>query len=99
LDAFLARRIGALTRSAWKRRIEDAHVAVDGRPVEKAGFALKAGMVVETDLPAPEASELAGEAIPLDVLSKTTISPSWSSPPASSCTPGTAPARERSCTP
>jgi 23S rRNA pseudouridine1911/1915/1917 synthase len=68
LDAFLARRIGALTRSAWKRRIEEAHVAVDGRAVAKAGFALKAGMVVETEVPAPEATVLEGEAIPLEIL-------------------------------
>jgi len=68
LDAFLAGRVPELTRSGWKRLIEERRVTVDGRATAKAGFAVKAGMAVETALPEPEPTSLTGEAIPLTVV-------------------------------
>jgi 23S rRNA pseudouridine1911/1915/1917 synthase len=68
LDTFLAQQIPDLTRSAWKRHIEESLVRVDGVPVAKPGFALKAGMGIAATVPAPAATSLEGEAIPLEVV-------------------------------
>ena len=67
LDAFLAGRAPALTRSGWKRRIEDGHVSIDGRRATKAGLLLKPGMAVVAALPLAEPDALAGEDIPIEV--------------------------------
>ena len=68
LDAFLAAHAPQLTRSGWKRRIEDGDVSIDGRAATKAGALLKAGMAIDARFPAPERDALEGEAIPIDVV-------------------------------
>lgn len=68
LDAFLASRVPALTRSGWKRLIEARHVTVDGCAQAKAGFVVKPGMTVATTLPEPEKTTLTGETIPIEVV-------------------------------
>ena len=68
LDAFLAAREGSLTRTAWKRVIEDGRVRVEGRVVSKPGWTLRAGTSVEASLPDPEPSGLVGEEIPLTIV-------------------------------
>ncbi|HJQ99151.1 MAG TPA: S4 domain-containing protein, partial [Candidatus Polarisedimenticolaceae bacterium] len=65
LDAFLAARESELTRSGWKRAIEEGLVRVGGRVVSKPGWPLKAGTSVEATLPDPAPSGLSGEEIPL----------------------------------
>ena len=68
LDAFLAQRASALTRSGWKRRIEGGAVSIDGRVAEKASLPLKAGMSVRAEIPEPPPAAIAGEAIPLTIV-------------------------------
>jgi 23S rRNA pseudouridine1911/1915/1917 synthase len=68
LDAFLAARETGLSRSGWKRAIEDGLVRVSGRVVSKPGWPLKPGVSVEATLPEPSPSGLSGEAIPLTIV-------------------------------
>ena len=68
LDAFLAARHPGQSRSIWKRFIEDGRVVVDGRPAEKPGFALKAGMAITATIPEPRPQQLEGEDIPIDLV-------------------------------
>jgi 23S rRNA pseudouridine1911/1915/1917 synthase len=68
LDTFLAAQLADLTRSAWKRHIEDGLVVVDEHAITKAGFPLKAGMEVAVTVPAPAATSLEGEAIAIEVV-------------------------------
>jgi len=68
LDAFLAARHQAVSRSVWKHLIEDGRVVVNGKSTAKAGFALKPGMVVEAAIPDAEPSALVGEAIPIELV-------------------------------
>ena len=66
LDAYLAAHDDALTRSAWKRAIEEGRVTVGGRVAAKPGLALKAGMAIEAEIPDLDAGALEGEAIPIE---------------------------------
>jgi 23S rRNA pseudouridine1911/1915/1917 synthase len=68
LDTFLAQQVPDLTRSAWKRHIEESLVRVDGVATAKPGLALKAGMAVDTTIPQPQATSLEGEAIAIEVV-------------------------------
>jgi 23S rRNA pseudouridine1911/1915/1917 synthase len=68
LDAFLAARHQAVSRSVWKRFIEDGRVEVDGRRAAKPGFALKPGMAIEAAIPEAQPSALTGETIPIQVV-------------------------------
>jgi len=68
LDAFLAARHQGLSRSVWKHLIEDGRVAVDGKSTAKAGFPLKAGMVIEAAIPEAAPSTLIGESIPIELV-------------------------------
>jgi len=68
LDAFLAARHPAQSRSVWKRLIEDGRVAVDGRSIEKPGWTLKPGMAIEGTIPEAEPSTLSGESIPIELV-------------------------------
>ena len=67
LDAFLAARVGGVSRSTLKRAIEDGDVLVGGRAA-KPSLKLKGGEHVEVELPAPPPSEVEPEDIPLDIL-------------------------------
>ena len=68
LDAFLAARHKAVSRSHWKRFIEDGLVAVDGRRAAKPGLTLKTGMAIEAAIPEPSPSHLVGEPIPIALV-------------------------------
>lgn len=67
LDVFLAEKTDK-TRSAIKKLTEDGKVLVNGKPVLKAGANLKAGDLVEIEI--PDAVQLSTEAenIPIDIV-------------------------------
>lgn len=70
LDVFLARMAiqgDPLSRSRIQKLITDGNVTVDGKPA-KASLRLAAGAVVTVELPEPEATDIAPENIPLDIL-------------------------------
>ena len=67
LDAFLARSLPALTRSAAVRLIEAGAVLVDGRTAAKS-CRLAGGEAVSVALPDPEPIEALPQDIPLDVV-------------------------------
>lgn len=67
LDVLLA-EAGALTRSQAARLIAGGAAQVDGLPVTKAGFAVRAGQALALTVPDAEESPLAGEALPLHIL-------------------------------
>jgi 23S rRNA pseudouridine1911/1915/1917 synthase len=67
LDAFLAARIEGLSRTAVKRLADDGDVLVDGRAA-KPSYKLQGGERIEVELPAPPATELIPEDIPLDIV-------------------------------
>ena len=68
LDAFLAAKDPVLSRSVWKRIIEEGRVAVDGRRIEKPGTALKAGMSIRAEIPETPPTRLRGEDIPIELV-------------------------------
>jgi 23S rRNA pseudouridine1911/1915/1917 synthase len=68
LDRFLAQRLVRLTRSAVGRLIRDGRVCVDGSPAPKPGLALKRGMQVRVDFPAPSSETPQPESIPVEVV-------------------------------
>ncbi len=70
LDVFLARMAiqgDPLSRSRIQKLITDGNVTVDGKPA-KASLRLAAGAVVAVELPEPEATDIAPENIPLNIL-------------------------------
>lgn len=70
LDVFLARMAiqgDPLSRSRIQKLITDGNVTVDGKPA-KASLRLAAGAVVAVELPELEATDIAPENIPLDIL-------------------------------
>ena len=70
LDVFLARMAiqgDPLSRSRIQKLISDGNVTVDGKPA-KASLRLAAGAAVAVELPEPEATDIAPENIPLDIL-------------------------------
>lgn len=70
LDVFLARMAiqgDPLSRSRIQKLITDGNVTVDGKPA-KASLRLAAGAAVAVELPEPEATDIAPENIPLDIL-------------------------------
>ncbi|PIQ96101.1 MAG: RNA pseudouridine synthase [Nitrospinae bacterium CG11_big_fil_rev_8_21_14_0_20_56_8] len=67
LDIFLAEVQKDLTRSQIKKWIEQGCVQVNGH-LSKAHYKLKAGDRVELSIPAPVASKVESEDIPLDIL-------------------------------
>ena len=67
LDAFLAQRLPALTRSAAVRLIKTGAVLVDGRTAAKS-CRLAGGEAVSVALPDPEPIEALPQDIPLDVV-------------------------------
>ena len=67
LDAFLARSVPGLTRSAAQKLLEDGAVTLSGRPGKK-NDRTAAGMEVSLTLPQPEPPEVQPQDIPLDVV-------------------------------
>ena len=66
LDLFVSERM-EITRSATQKLIENGNVLVNGSVVLK-NYRLRAGDVVEADLPEPQLLEVVPEDIPLDIL-------------------------------
>ena len=66
-DAFLARTVEDLTRSAAQRLLEDGAVTLDGKPVKK-NYKTTPGDVLEVVLPDPEPVDVIPQDIPLDVV-------------------------------
>ena len=66
-DAFLARTVPDLTRSAAQRLLEEGRVTRAGRPVRK-NDRLAPGQELEVQLPDPEPAEIVPQDIPLDVV-------------------------------
>lgn len=67
LDAYIAARVGELSRSQVVRLLGQGHILVDGRPAAKSD-APRPGSSVEVLLPEPEPSHLAPEDLPLTIL-------------------------------
>jgi 23S rRNA pseudouridine1911/1915/1917 synthase len=68
LDKFLADQIGGQSRSQIQRLIEDGHVSLPRVKTVKANTVVRDGDVVSIDVPAPVASEVTAEALPLEVV-------------------------------
>ena len=66
-DAFLARSIPDLTRSASQRLLEDGSVTLAGKPVKK-NYKTTPGDRLEVVLPDPEPVDVVPQNIPLDVV-------------------------------
>ena len=67
LDAFVARNVEELTRSAAQRLLEQGAVTSGGKPLKKNAKTAP-GMVVEVLLPDPQPVEIVPQNIPLDVV-------------------------------
>jgi 23S rRNA pseudouridine1911/1915/1917 synthase len=67
LDQFLLGRLPDLSRARIQRLIRDGHVRVP-RGAAKAGVAVRGGLVVDVDLPAPVPARPAPEALSLTIL-------------------------------
>ena len=67
LDAFLARSLPDMTRSAAQKLLEDGAVTLSGRPGKK-NDRTAAGMEVSLTLPQPEPLDVLPQNIPLDVV-------------------------------
>lgn len=67
LDAFLAARVGGVSRTTLKRAIDEGDVLVGGRE-SKPSYKLRAGERVEAELPEPPATEVEPEDIPLEIV-------------------------------
>ena len=67
LDAFLARSVEDLTRSAAQRLLEEGAVTQGGRALKK-NHRTCAGEVLEVALPDPEPLDIRPQDIPLDVV-------------------------------
>ncbi len=67
VDAFLARRGEALTRSAAQRLLEEGSVTLNGIPVKK-NYKTTVGDCFQVTLPQPEVVEAIAQDIPLDVV-------------------------------
>ena len=67
LDAFLARSVEGLTRSAAQRLLEEGAVTSGGRPLKKSEKTAS-GQVIQVVLPEPEPVDVLPQDIPLDVV-------------------------------
>lgn len=66
LDIFVSEKIG-LTRSKIQNLIRDGLILVNGRK-EKQGYRMRAGDIIECQVPQPEPQELIPEDIPVDIV-------------------------------
>ena len=67
LDAFLARSLPELTRSAAQRLLEEGAVTLGGKPAKK-NTKTAPGDVVEVTLPDPQPVEVVPQNLPLDIV-------------------------------
>ena len=68
LDVFLQENLPEITRSRIKNLITDGQVLVNQKVIDKAGYKLKMGDIVEMEVPEPESSEVVAEDIPLEII-------------------------------
>ena len=68
LDALIAGKVAALSRAQAQRLIDEGCVTLGGVVVAKANTKVKAGDLVEIEIPEPEPLELVAEDIPLAIL-------------------------------
>ena len=67
LDAFLARSIPELTRSAAQRLLEDGCVRVGGKPAKK-NYRLNFGDEISVEIPEPQEVDIVAKDIPLEIV-------------------------------
>ena len=68
LDAFLAGRAPAFSRSRLKALIKDGRARLDGRVLDDPNARLAAGAEITLDVPEAEPAAPEAETIPLDIL-------------------------------
>jgi 23S rRNA pseudouridine1911/1915/1917 synthase len=68
IDAVIADAVAQLSRAVVQRLIDDGFVTLNQLPVKKAGQRVKAGDVIDVDIPAPEPIEVVPEDIPLSIV-------------------------------
>jgi len=67
LDAFLARSVAGLTRSAAQRLLDEGCVLVEGKPGKK-NLKLNIGDEIHLEIPEPKAVDIEARQIPLDIV-------------------------------
>ena len=67
LDAFLARSVPELTRSAAQRLLEDGCVTIGGKPVKK-NYRTTSGDEITVEIPEPQEVDIAAKDIPLEIV-------------------------------
>ena len=67
LDAFLARSIPGLTRSAAQRLLEDGCVCVGGKPAKK-NYRPNPGDEISVEIPEPQEVDIVAKEIPLEIV-------------------------------
>jgi 23S rRNA pseudouridine1911/1915/1917 synthase len=67
LDKYVSEKCPDLSRTRAQKLIEDENITVNSRAV-KSSFKLQAGDLVEIAVPPPQSSQLAPEAIPLNII-------------------------------
>ncbi len=67
VDAFVASRLGALSRSAAQRLIDEGQVRLNGR-VCRRSERVTVGDRIEVRVPPPRPSDVAAEALPVDIV-------------------------------
>ena len=67
LDAFLARSVPELTRSAAQRLLEDGCVTIGGKPVKK-NYRTNPGDEITVKIPEPQEVDIAAKDIPLEIV-------------------------------
>ena len=67
VDVLVSDAVEELTRSGVQKLLSEEHVSIDGKPVGKSRK-VKAGEVVEVDIPAPQAIVAEAQDIPLTIV-------------------------------
>lgn len=67
LDAFLARSIPEMTRSAVQRLLEDGCVSVNGKPAKK-NYRTAPGDKIAVEIPEPQEVDIVAKEIPLEIV-------------------------------
>jgi 23S rRNA pseudouridine1911/1915/1917 synthase len=68
LDHFLVDALPEYSRSRLQAIIKGGFVVINGNPIQKSGYILEPGSLVELRIPPPVPTELIGENIPLDIV-------------------------------
>ncbi|MEZ5841902.1 MAG: RluA family pseudouridine synthase [Hyphomicrobiales bacterium] len=68
LDAYLAARLPAFSRSRLKQLVVDGRVAIGGRKIVEAKYRVNEGEEIEIEVPAPEPAAPVAEDIPLAIV-------------------------------